>query len=334
MLLFLTAAPAFAGVSLKGTGSSLAAELFSDWSRAFHGSGQEVRLRYDPKDSAEGVARALGRNVDFGVTDTPLTEAERRKTKGWPLLQLPIGIEGVAIAYNLPGVPPGLKLTAAVLSDIFSGRIRNWNDIALRNLNPGVSLPAMEIRVVHQGEAGTRQDLFPSLLAKWDPAWAPKGKKDRFLRWPVGKKVDGDEKIYKMLRLWPGIITAVDLPFAVKAHLPLAAVQNRAGRFILPSVEGLEAATADTPNLPEDLSLNLDESRSLQAYPLASLCYLLVTQDYGRAHHDQRKSAGLEDFLDWALSTGQEREADLSYGPLPASFLVQVRAKAKTILYP
>ena len=332
-LVFLPASAAMATVNLKGTGSALAAPLYFQWIEDRAQVPADVKIKYEMKDSEEGVKKALGHGSDFASSDSPLTDAEEQKTMRRTILHLPVALEAVAITYNLPGVPTGLKLTPAVLSDIFLGAIKKWNNIALKDLNPGTTLPDMDIRVLHREEESSLHDLFPGYLASLDPQWLAKREKEKKLHWPLGENAKGNAKVLEKMRLWPGVIAAVDLSFAAQKGLPVAALKNTAGRFITPSVDSLEATASDFPNLPEDFQVNLTRSRAKGAYPLCAFSYLLVYQDYLGVYHDHKKGQALIDFLNWIFADGQKKETDLSYGPLPEAFLSQIKDKIQTIKY-
>jgi phosphate transport system substrate-binding protein len=329
----LGTAQAYAETSLKGTGSVLPVPLYLKWIAEWHHTQAGVKVQYEIKDSSEGVNKALNHGSDFAATDTPLTLEEERLAQSWAILHLPVALEAVAITYNLPGVPTGLQLTPTVLSDIFRGVVKKWNSTAIKELNPGVELPDLEIRVVHREEESSLRDLFPSFLAKLDPQWTLKREKDRKLHWPVGQNVKGNDKVLEKLRLWPGTIAAVDLPFVEQKHLPVAALKNEAGNFVPPSVESLAAAVSDLQNLPDDFQVNLTQSRAKDAYPLCAFSYLLVHQNYFNVYHDHKRGQALVDFLNWILTDGQKLEAELFYAPLPDGFLAQVKEKVQTIKY-
>jgi phosphate transport system substrate-binding protein len=333
LMAFLPASAVMAAVSLKGTGSSLAAPLYFQWIGDRAQEQPDVKIKYEVKDSDEGVKKALGHGSDFASTDSPLTDSEQQKTMRRTILHLPVALEAVAITYNLPGVPTGLKLTPGVLSDIFLGTIKKWNNIAIKELNPGTNLLDMDIRVLHRGEESSLHDLFPGYLAALDPQWMTKREKEKKLHWPAGENAKGNDKVLEKMRLWPGVIAAVDLPFAAQKGLPVAALKNSAGRFVTPSVDSLEATASDFPNLPEDFQVNLTRSRAKGAYPLCAFSYLLVYQDYLRVYHDHKKGQALIDFLNWVFADGQKKESDLSYGPLPEAFLSQIKDKLQTIKY-
>lgn len=331
VLIVLSVAPIYAGTSLNGTGSVLAGPLCLKWIQEWRQVEPGVKVQYEVKDSSEGVQKAMDHGKDFAFVDTPFTLEEGRLTQSRVILHLPVALEAVAITYNLPGIETGLQLTPAVLSDIFQGTVKKWNNPAIQELNPGVDLPEIEIRVVHREEASSLHDLFPSFLAKTDPKWVLKHEKDKKLHWPVGQNVKGDEKVLEKLRLWPGTVAAVDLTFAAQNHLPTAALKNQAGHFVEPATDSLLAAVSDLQGLPDDFEVNLDQSRAKEAYPLTAFSYLLVHQNYFDLNHDVKKSHALVDFLDWILTDGQKWEKDLSYAPLPENFLSQVKDKVGTI---
>jgi phosphate transport system substrate-binding protein len=322
---------AFADTSLKGTGSVLAAPLYLNWVEEWRQVQPGVKIQYEKKDSSEAVDKALNHGSDFSATDTPFTLEEERLAQSRAILHLPVAVEAVAITYNLPGVDTGLKLTPAVLSDIFRGLVRKWNDPALKELNPGVDLPDLDIRVVHREEESSLHDLFPDYLTKLEPKWTLKREREKKLHWPVGQNVKGNDKVLEKLRLWPGTIGAMDFTFAGKNKLPVAALKNEAGNFVMPSVESLAAAVSDLQNLPGDFQVNLTQSHAKRAYPLCAFSYLLVHENYFGLTHDHKRGKALVDFLNWVLTDGQKLESDLFYAPLPDGFLSQIKEKVGMI---
>jgi len=333
VLAVLSLSPAYAETTLQGTGSTMAGPLYQKWAAEYRQAHRDAKVQYEWKDSSEGVDKAIHHGSDFAVADTPFTLEEERLAQSRAILHLPVALEAVAITYNLPGVPTGLQLSPTVLSGIFLGTIKKWNDTDIKALNPGLDLPALEIRVVHREEESSLHDLFPAFLAKQDPKWTLKRERERNLHWPVGQNVKGNDKVLEKLRLWPGVIAAVDLSYAVQKKLPVAALKNEAGEFVAPTAESLTAALSGFQNLPEDFQVNLTQSRSKDAYPLCSFSYLLVHGNYFDITHDHKKSQALVDFLNWVLTDGQKLEGDLAYTPLPDNFLAQVKEKVGTIKY-
>lgn len=331
--LILSAGVVHADVSLKGTGSVLTAPLIAKWAEGYRSLQPKVRIKYEVKNSADGIRQWMDRGAEFAATDSPLTDEEERRTLARKPIHLPAAIQAVAITYNLPGVADGLKLSPGVLSNIYRGIVKKWNDPSLAELNPGTLLPNMEILVVDREEESAVRDLFPAFLSRLDPQWTAKREKEKDLKWPVGQKVKGNEKALERLRKWPGVIAALDYSFTAANHLPAARIRNAAGQFVGPSVASMQEAASDWVALPEDMKINLHRSRSAKAYPLCGFAWILIYQENFKATHDHARSQALLGFLDWALTEGQRKAEDVFFAPLPAPFQAQVRERIQKVQY-
>ena len=88
-----------------------------------------------------------------------------------PVLQFPIAFGAITVSYNLSGVKSGIKLDGTTLADIFLGKIKTWNDSAIKSLNPGMSLPSTAITVVHRSDSSGTTKGFTKFLAAYSPTW-------------------------------------------------------------------------------------------------------------------------------------------------------------------
>ena len=332
-LVFFVLSPGFlrAQVALKGSGSFLAAPLCRKWIEGYRLGHPEVKIQYEAKSSSDGVNQWMGRGSEFALSDSPLTSEEEKKIFRHPSLNLPVGSSAVVITYNLPGVLTGLKMTQDLLSEIFMGTVKKWNDPALVELNPGIRLPDMDILVLRRPEESSLHDLFPDFLAKTDPHWILKREKEKNLHWPAGQGVKGNDKIYEKMRKWPGVIAAVDFAFAQEKGLPAAAIRNEAGFFVPPSRESIRAASSDFLSLPEDFKVYLSGSRAANAYPLCSFTWLLMYQDLFKITHDHKRDGALVEFFKWVFSEGQKEELAAGVEPLPESFVPSVMQAVEKI---
>ncbi|HUO58721.1 MAG TPA: phosphate ABC transporter substrate-binding protein PstS [bacterium] len=318
---------------MKGAGSTLPAPLFLQWMSEYQKDHPELKLKYEVKNPTDAINQWMSRGCEFAVTDTPLTDVEERKIVGKPTLRLPVAIDAVVVTYNLPGVPSGIKLSPAVLSRIFMGTIKRWNNIEITEPNPGISFPNMEIQVAHRGDESSLHDLFPSCLAKWDSDWTLNREKEKNLHWSPGQNLKGNEKVMERLRKWPGTIAAVDYPYAISHHMPAAEVRNATGHYVAPTADSLQAAASDITYLPEDCDVLLSRSRSPGAYPLSTFAWALLYRDLYRATHDHAKGKALVDFLGWVLAGGQKGAGDISYVPLPENFRQQLMEKVRGVKF-
>ena len=229
------------GVQIVGAGATFPAPLYAKWaelSKAETG----LTLNYQAIGSGGGIKQIKARTVDFGASDKPL-KPEELEAAG--LAQFPTVIGGVVPIVNLEGVQPGqLKLTGALLADIFLGKIRKWNDAAIAALNPGVKLPNLPITVVHRSDGSGTTFLFTSYLTAVAPQWASVGASDA-VKWPAGQGGKGNDGVSGYVKQTPGAIGYVEYAFAKQNGLPHASLQNADGQFVAPTAESFAAAAAN-----------------------------------------------------------------------------------------
>ncbi len=321
-VVLLSSTFAWAAVEVKGAGGMAYKPLAQRWAADY----SKTKIKYDSKNAAEGINEFLSKDCDFALVDASLTAAENKKGKSHSLLYCPVALSAQAVVYNLPGIPSGLlKLTPKLLSDIFIGKIKKWNDPALRAVNPKLLLPDLDIFVVHQSDESSLNDYFPAYLAKQNSQWTLKREKDKNLHWPVGQNVNGNRKVFDKLRQWAGVIVVMNYSFAREKQLPVAQIQNESGQYVEPSLKSIESAA---------LGHTLRGAKGAKAYPLTVQVMVSVFQDYGKTFHQHNRGQALVDFLNWVLSPeGQEACSKAFFVRLPESVLNQSLSQVKTIQY-
>jgi phosphate transport system substrate-binding protein len=324
-------APAWCAVEVKGAGGVSDKSLAQTWASEY----SQTRLKYDSKNTAEAVNEFLSNDCDYTLIDSPFTALESPKVSSHHLLYLPAALSAQAVIYNLPGILSGsLKLTPAVLSDIFMGKIKKWSDPVLRQLNPRLLLPDIDIRVVHQSDESSMNDFFPSFLEHQNSRWILKREKDKNLHWPIGQSLSNEGKVLDKARQWAGVIAVIDFSFADEKHLPVAQIQNKSGRFVEPSNESIGASANEVTLFSGDKPAALTESLNKMAYPLSTVVWIVVDQDYAKVHHNHDKGQALVNFLNWVLSTeGQTGASKTIFVPLPREMLSQAQTKIQQIRY-
>ena len=161
-----------AASSLSGAGSTLAQPVINMWAKAYSGKGLQVA--YQGIGSGGGVSQISAQTVDFGDSDVPMTDAQLAAAKGGPILHIPLVLGAVAMAYNVPGVGSGLNFDGETIGKIFAGQITNWNDPAIKKLNPKANLPDLPIAVVHRSDGSGTTGVFTDYLTKTSPSWVSK----------------------------------------------------------------------------------------------------------------------------------------------------------------
>ena len=159
---------AWAQTEATGAGASFPAPLYSKWASDYY-KATGVKINYQSVGSGAGLKQIEARTVDFGASDAPLKD-EELKAKG--LVQFPTVIGGIVPVVNIQGIKPGqIKMNGRVLGDIYLGKITNWNDPAIKALNPGVPLPDATIAPVRRAVGSGTTFGFTNYLSKVNPEW-------------------------------------------------------------------------------------------------------------------------------------------------------------------
>jgi phosphate transport system substrate-binding protein len=302
-------------VELRGAGATFPAPLYQKWIEAFRRQQPDVAIAYDGVGSGEGQRRFIGGDVDFGASDAALSDEQMARVgSGSSLIPVTAGI--VVVAYNLRGLGGPLRLGRDVLPDIFSGRIRAWNDPRIRASNPGLNLPKQNIAVVARLDGSGTTFAFTNHLGAISPAWRDQGP-------GVGTRVDwrgaamlasGNEGVAGRIKFAEGSVGYVEYHFAKRLGLSMAHLQNKAGRYVEPKEASGIAALADNARpMPANLRLFMPDPVGDDAYPIITLTWLLLYQHYS----NPQKAAALKRFVTWGLSSGQTYSSELGYIPLP-----------------
>jgi len=301
-------------VSLNGAGATFPFPLYSKWFDEYGKSNPDVQINYQSIGSGGGIKQLREGTVDFGASDAPLSD-EEVKAMPAPVVHLPMVAGAVALAYNLPDVPTGLKLSSEVVAGIFLGEIKKWNDKQIAALNPEVKLPARDITVAHRSDGSGTTYIFTHYLAAVSKTWATKVGAGKSVSWPAGIGGKGNEGVAGVLTKTPGSIGYVELAYADQNGLTVAALKNRAGAFVMPGIDSTTAAAAAAVEaMKKDVRVSIVDSSGGDAYPISGFTYILLYKD----QQDAVKGAALADFLRWAITDGQAYAAPLKYAPLPA----------------
>lgn len=303
-------------VTLNGAGATFPYPLISKWSAEYNKIKPNIQINYQSVGSGAGIKQITAKTVDFGASDAPLTEQEYAGAPG--ILQIPESIGAVVVAYNLPGIQKGIKLSGDVVADIFLGKITKWNDPRIVSLNPDAKLPDKEIIVSHRSDGSGTTFVFTDYLSAVSPDWKSKVGKGKSINWPVGLGGKGNEGVAGLLNQNPYTIGYIELAYAKLQNIPYANIKNKAGNFIEPTLETTaNAATRAVPTLPTGdaswSSVSIVDAPGNNSYPISSFTYLLVYKDQA----DQTKGKILAEFLWWAVHDGQKYSSDLLYVPLP-----------------
>jgi phosphate transport system substrate-binding protein len=328
-------------ITLNGAGATFPFPLIDTWRVEYQSVNPSVSINYQSIGSGGGVRQFTERTVDFGASDAPLTEEEMQVLASSTPVHIPETIGSVVAAYNLPGIDKGLKLTGQVLADIFAGKITRWDDPRIRELNPDLSIPAADIVIVHRSDGSGTTFIWTSYLSQVSPEWNQTIGAGKSVQWSVGLGASGNEGVSNTVLSTPNSIGYVELTYALTTDMDYASLMNREGNFVEPTLESTQAAaqaaiimnsstsTANTTGGGSTVSLpdgdqpwthvSLLDAPGADSYPIASFSYLLLYKELSTNIDSMEKAQALAQFINWAITDGQQFASPLHYVPLPDS---------------
>jgi phosphate transport system substrate-binding protein len=302
--------------TLNGAGSTFAAPIYQQVGSDLKGDG--LIINYQGVGSGAGVSQFGAGTVDFAGSDPSLTADDRAAIKKGDAVQVPFALGAITASYNLNGVDSGLKLDGPTLADIYLGKVKSWNDPAIKTLNPDVNLPATKITVVHRSDSSGTTKGFTQFLANYSPAWKSGPGVDKEIKWPTGTGAKGNDGVAAAVKQTDGAIGYVEQAYALQNGFTFADVKNQGGKFVAPTLESTSAA-GEGIQVPSDLGVSTIDSPNPAAYPIVSQTFAITYTDPCKAGMDKAKAQGLKSLLTYLLGSGQDTIKKLSYAPIPAS---------------
>lgn len=301
-----------AASEITGAGSSAAKPLYEKWAQVF-ARQTGITLNYQPVGSSAGIRQIKSREVDFGASDVAIGSDEAAKEG---LICFPSAISGVVPVVNLPRVKAGeLQLTGELLTDIFAGRIRTWNDPAIAAVNPHMALPKLPIvTVVRQDGSGTTYN-FTDYLSKASHAWLASRGKNFTIDWPGdARPVKGSAKVSEAVRATAGAIGYIDYNYVVQDQLVYVKLKNREGRFVAPSARSFSVALANSAwKSKARYEETLTDRPGAEAWPITMGTFVIVP----RQARNAAATASTLRFFTWAFMKGDQLADGLDFVRLP-----------------
>jgi len=293
--------PTGAVATLRGAGATFPFPIYHDWFHSFHARHPNWQFEYQPIGSEAGLKQLEAGTIDFAGSDIPGPAS---------VVQIPTVGGAVVLIYNLPRFGDELRLTAEAVADIFSGKIKAWNDPALRAINRRSSLPNTPITVVHRADGSGTTFALAEYLMK------ATGRK---IEWSVGEVATGNEGVAKQVAATPNSIGYVEFIYAFDHHLSFASVANSSGRFIQADLPSIKAAA-------ENYQISIANAPGEDAYPISTFSWLMFREPMEAAKREAMMS-----FLEWMLTSGQRECSALGYAPLPKSLVDRELATIRKI---
>jgi phosphate transport system substrate-binding protein len=295
---------------LKASGASFPDAYYQEVIAAFKAAAPNVTVTYNSTGSGTGK-KEFGKGLtDFAGSDSLVKEGDGPATGSF--LYVPTVAAPITVSYNLSGVDK-LQLSPDTVAKIFQRDIKTWDDAAIKADNPGVNLPSKPITVAHRSDGSGTTNNFTKYLKAASPAWKL-GSGDT-VEWPTDTQ--GGEKntgVAQIIKQGDGGIGYVDLSDAKASGLKFAAIKNKDGQFVEPTLDGTTAGL-EGAEVAADLSYNPLNAPGASAYPITAPTFILVKTKYD----DQAKAALVKGFLTFLLNEGQNIAAEVDFAKLPDS---------------
>jgi len=312
-------------VDITGAGATFPYPIYAKWAAAYK-KATGTGMNYQSIGSGGGIKQISAKTVDFGASDKPLKPDALSKGG---LMQFPAIMGGVVPVINVKGIGPGqVKLTGALLGDIYLGKVKKWNDPALQAVNQGVSLPNQAISVVHRSDGSGTTFLFTNYLSKVSSGWKSAVGEGTAVQWPTGVGGKGNEGVANYVSRIDGSIGYVEYAYAKQNKLSYAKMKNQAGHFVSPDQDSFKAAAAgaDWAHAP-GMYLILTDQPGAGSWPITGASFILM-------HTTQDKPANAKEvlkFFAWAYKNGSNMASELDYVSMPDSVVKLIEASWKNI---
>ncbi len=309
--------------AIAGAGATFPYPIYAKWADAYN-KKTGIRMNYQSIGSGGGIKQIKAKTVDFGASDAPL-KADELNEAG--LMQFPMIIGGVVPVVNLPGIKAGeIKLSPAVMADLYLGKIKKWNDKAIADLNPGVNLPSTAVSVVHRSDGSGTTWIYTNYLTKVSKDWADKVGNDKAVAWPTGVGGKGNEGVASYVKRIKGSIGYVEYAYALQNKMTHVKLQNHDGNFVDPTSENFQAAAAnaDWAHAP-GYYLVLTDQPGANAWPISGASFILMYKNQAKPE----VAEAVLKFFDWSYNNGGKMAESLDYVPIPKSVVSLVETTWK-----
>jgi phosphate transport system substrate-binding protein len=309
--------------TINGAGASFPYPVYSQWAYKYN-QITGVKLNYQSIGSGGGIRQIKARTVDFGASDAPLKADE---LDGSGMIQFPMIMGGVVPVIHVEGIKPGeLKLDTKTLVDLFLGNVTQWNDPAIKALNPDLSLPDKAVTIVHRADGSGTTWIFTHYLSAVSAEWSEKVGASKAVSWPVGVGGKGNEGVSSYVKRIDGSIGYVEFAYALQNKLTYVLLKNRAGQYVAPTKESFmaAAANADWEHAPGFYVVLVDQPGD-ESWPITGASFIILYKD----QQNLETAEAMLKFFDWCYKHGKEIALGLDYVPMPDNVVEIVQGEWK-----
>ena len=307
-----------AAAEISGAGATFPYPIYARWADTYK-KDTGIELNYQSIGSGGGIKQIEAKTVTFGATDAPLNGTELDK---FGLVQFPTVMGGIVPVVYIEGIKPGeLVLDGPTLAEIFLGKVKNWDDPAIKKLNPNAKLPSQAIAVVHRSDGSGTTFNFTYYLAQVNPDWKSQVGSATSVEWPVGIGAKGNEGVSNNVSQTKSSIGYVEYAYALQNKMDYTKMVNKDGKTVAPTSEAFQAAAANADWHSEPgFGLILANQPGAKSWPMTAATFILMPK---RPPDPVAATAALK-FFAWAYSKGDKMAEDLDYVPMPKKVVSEI----------
>ena len=307
---FGTGLPSSAAPRLNGAGASFPAKVYQRWFAELAKAGGP-QVNYQAVGSGSGRKAFIDQTVNFGASDDPMKKTDMAKVDRG-VVQIPMVGGTIAFGYNKPGCD--LKLTQEQAVKVAMGMISNWKELGC---------DAGTLTWVHRSDGSGTTKAFTNSMQAFSKTWTLGTGKS--VKWPAGVGAKGNSGVAGLIKNRTGAIGYVNQSY-IKGKVKAAALQNRAGQFLTPTVEA-GAVALNGISLDKDLAGKNPNPSAKGAYPIATLTWVLAYEKGNGAN-----AAVVKEAFNYMLSdAAQSKAPSLGFVPLKGEILAKAKAAVNKI---
>lgn len=300
---------------ILGAGATFPQPLYVKWFDVYYTkTNGNVKVNYQGIGSGGGIQQLVERVVDFGASDAFMSDDELKNAPA-EIVHIPVALGAVVVTYNLPDNPK-LKFTGELIADIFMGNITKWNDQRIKELNPDINLPDLEITVAHRSDGSGTTYVFSDYLTKASSSWKKEMGTGKSLNWKVGLGGKGNPGVAGIVQQTIGAIGYVELIYAEQNNMSYGLIKNKSGNFIQPNLVSISKSAS--VNIPKDTRVSIVDTDNPEGYPISSFTWIIVYKEQNYGGRDLDRAKVLVNLLKWMNSEAQDYNEQLLYAKIPA----------------
>jgi phosphate transport system substrate-binding protein len=302
-----TAGAGAATTALNGAGSTLVAPLEAEWASDFAGQ-TGITVNYNAVGSGTGITDISQGTVDFGASDAPLSSTQAAGCHG--CVQIPWALSATGVGFHIDGLGHKLRLDGPTLAAIYLGQYTNWDDPAIKRLNPRVNLPNLKITPVVRSDGSGDTYAFTDYLSRVSKSWASRVGNATSVQFPAGVSGKGNSGVTADLEATNGSIAYIAVSYLIAHQLPAVAIRNAAGKYEYPNLNNIENAAQTVKHVPSGNALHIvaPSRKAKIAYPISTFTYVIAPTTAPNAFE-------LKKFVKFAIN--DNKGAGLDFAPLP-----------------